>query len=250
MKFALPSDEHHPYQDDRAIEVAMKIVSDFDPDLIMTGSDGMDFYQFSRFNQNPARMKIGFKEELDSWKRTQKMWIDAAPNAERFYIKGNHEDRLRKYIWKNAQLYGVEALELPMLLGFDELHIPYVSVYEDFYEKVIDNVVSIKHGQFARKFSAYSAKAEMENEKHSISTITFHTHRGGSFWSRTRHGIIQAHEGFCLCLMEPEYVHHPDWQQGIVVGEVVNGMLSVEPVLIVDYAGQKRAIWRGKEYTA
>ena len=69
-------------------------------------------------------------------------------------------------------------------------------------------------------------------------------------WSRTRHGVVQAHEGFCLCLLEPEYTHHPDWQQGIIVGEVVDGMLSVEPILITDKAGKKKAIWRGKEYSA
>ena len=33
MKIAFPTDEHFPFQDDQAREVAMMIVQDFDPDL-------------------------------------------------------------------------------------------------------------------------------------------------------------------------------------------------------------------------
>lgn len=251
MRFALPSDEHHPYQDDKAIEVAMKVVSDFDPNFIIAGSDGLDFYELSKFNKDPKRLKAGgLQEEIESWTKGQRAWMDAAPNAIRRYLKGNHEDRLRKYLWKNPEMFGLEALELPNLLNFMKLNIDFTSVYEDFYEYVLERTVVIKHGNYVRKFSAYSAKAELEDEKYSISTITFHTHRGGSYYSRTRNGVVQAHEGFCLCLLEPEYVHHPDWQQGIILGEVKDGKVSVEPVLIEDHVGFKRAIWRGKEYLA
>jgi len=247
MKFVFDTDEHHPYQDDRAIELAQRITNDFDPDILFVGSDGIDFYQLSHFNKNPLK-QYRLQQEINSWKKTQLAWIDAAPNAVRKYIKGNHEDRLRKYLWANQEMFGLDALELPNLLDFMKLKIDFKSVTEDFYEYVIDNVAVIKHGEYARKFSGYSAKAEIEAERNSISTFTGHSHRGGSHLARTRRGVVQAYECFCLCLLEPEYAHHPDWQQGIMLGTITNGVISAEPVVFVEKLGRKTAIWRDKEY--
>ena len=57
MKLAFVTDEHHPFQDDHARSVALKIVQDFDPDMVVCGSDGIDFYQVSHFDKNPERVK-------------------------------------------------------------------------------------------------------------------------------------------------------------------------------------------------
>jgi len=100
-----------------------------------------------------------------------------------------------------------------------------------------------------RKNSAYSARAELEREFYAVSTISGHTHRGGSYFVTTRFGVKQAHEGFCLCRLDPEYVVNPDWQQGIVLAEVINSNLIVEPIPFYDSYGKKSAVWRGKEYT-
>jgi hypothetical protein len=250
VKIAFPTDEHYPYQDERARSLALEIVRDFDPDLLITGSDGLDFYALSNFSKNPKR--IGqLQKEIDAWKVGQREWKDAAPDARRSYLKGNHEDRLRKWLWEHPEMHSLDALKLSGLLGFDELGIEY-NVDEDSdwanSEYVFGGTLVIRHGNLVRKGSGMSARAELDSERFSISILTGHTHRGGSIFTRTRTGVIQGHECFCLCSLEPEYVRHPDWQQGIVLAEVHDRDLIVEPVPFNSLRCIKHAIWRGKEY--
>jgi len=83
-KIAIPTDEHIPFQDDRARAVALKIVADYQPDIRIAGSDGVDFYMLSRFDKNPLRAAFGLQGEIDMWKASQREWRDAAPMPGRF----------------------------------------------------------------------------------------------------------------------------------------------------------------------
>lgn len=243
MKLAFATDQHCPFQDDRALDVALKVVSDFSPDLLVAGSDGIDFYAISSFDRDPERMKVGLQDELDVWTRTQVSWRDAAPKARRVYIQGNHEDRLRKYLWRHPELSTLNALRTENLLAFDELGIEQM---EDD-EIVINDLLVVKHGKYVRQHSGMSAKAEVEGEKFAVSTLTGHTHRGGIFYATTRNGVVQAAEGFCLCRLDPDYVTRPNWQQGIVLATITDEVVF-EPVLISGVGTTRSAIFRGKEY--
>jgi hypothetical protein len=245
VRLAFPTDEHHPFQDDEAIELALRIVEDFQPDEIIVGSDGIDFYSISKFSKDPERLK-GFtlQAEINSWKATQRKWISAAPYARRRYLTGNHEDRLEKYIWDHPELHGLEALRLPALLGFDDLGLTGVEP-----EITYGDLLVVKHGTVVRRHSAYTAKGELENEMYAISTLTGHTHRGGAHLATSRHGLVQAVEAFCLCDTSPAYIKGaPNWQQGIVLATVSDFGVHFEPVPFFNYLGKTRAIWRGKQY--
>ena len=113
---------------------------------------------------------------------------------------------------------------------------------------IFNNKLIITHGSTVRKFSAYTARAEAEKIRYSMSVMTGHTHRGGRFFTTTRAGIIQAVECFCLCSLAPEYMCNPDWQQGLVLAEVDEDMLSIEMIPFHQVGGKLVARWRGKEY--
>jgi len=244
MKVAFPTDEHFPFQDERARSVALQIVSDFKPDIRITGSDGMDFYSLSKFDKNPRRIKVDLQAEIDAWVMGQYEWIDATPGAEVYWIPGNHEDRLRRWLWSHPQFYGLDALKWENLLSFGQLGIKEATDGAvDLFGKLV-----IKHGSVVRKNAAYTAMAELNNEFFQISTLTGHTHRGGVTYATTRRGVVQGVECFSLCDQKPEYVKHPNWQQGIVLAEVTQESMAIEPVHFDRHFGKVRAIWRGKEY--
>ena len=91
VKIAFPTDQHVPYQDKPAVALAMKIVQKFDPDVLISGSDGMDFYAVSHFDKNPDRAgETKLQNEINQWQENQKDWISAAPRAERRFLLGNH----------------------------------------------------------------------------------------------------------------------------------------------------------------
>jgi hypothetical protein len=248
-KVVFPTDEHYPYQDEHARSVALQIVSDFNPDVRIAGSDGIDFYSISKFDKNPSRMKT-LQKEIDAWTAGQKEWRDAAPEANAFFLVGNHEYRFTRYLYNHPELYDLEALQFPNLLGLVSLGIYWEKSKGDAanLELNLYNRLLIKHGNLVRKHSAYSARAEIENEFYSISTLTGHTHRGGSHYAQTRQGVVVAHECFCLCRLDPGYVQNPNWQQGIVLADVTAGSLSIEPIPFYQEHGLTKAIWRGKEY--
>lgn len=251
MRVIFPTDEHYPFQDERARSVALKIAQDFDPELRIAGSDGIDFYSISKYDKNPARIKaFGLQNEIDLWKGGQLEWLSATPNAKVFFIKGNHEDRLRRWLWRNPDIADLDALQLPTLLDMNRLKIYWEKNKGESanLELNIYNKLLIKHGDIVRKFSAYSAKAELEAEHFSISVLTGHTHRGGTHYATTRRGAVVAQEGFCLCSLDPEYTTNPNWQQGIVLATVTPESLFMEPIPFYEAYGKKRAIWRDKEY--
>ena len=143
--------------------MALQIVSDFHPDLLVVGSDGIDFCGISHFDRDPARVKEGgLQSEIDAWKTNQREWADAAGEGLRWFIPGNHEDRLRKYLWRHPELYGLKALSLPKILELEELGIG----YDESDELIVEDSLVIKHGQIVRSHSAMTARAELEGEKH------------------------------------------------------------------------------------
>lgn len=250
-KIIFPTDEHFPFQDEKARSVALQIAADFKPDVRISGSDGIDFYSISKYDKDPARVKsVGIQFEIDQWKAGQREWIDACPDANAFFIVGNHEDRLRRWIWQHPEISDLEVLRLQSILG-----LPSLGVYWETekglsanLELVVHGRLVIKHGDIIRKNSAYTANAELEKEAFSTSVLTGHTHRGGTTFRRTRHGIVQATECFCLCDLNPQYVVRPNWQQGMVIATVTPESESIEAIPFHKQGSKTFAVWREKYY--
>ena len=247
-RIAFPTDEHFPYQDDHARSVALKIVRDFDPDVRVTMSDGLDFYAVSRFDKDPKVLLYGgLQKEIDAWQAGQREWLDAAPRAINKAILGNHEDRLNRYLRRNPELYDLQALELEHLLDFKALNITGKVVDELLFGS--DSQLTITHGSVVRQSSAYSAKGELDRAFHSTTVLSGHTHRGGSHYVTVRNDVVSAHECFCLCDLNPTYMKHPNWQQGITLATMRNDIPVIEAIPFHRLDGKVVAYWRGKEYT-
>lgn len=245
IKVAFPTDMHYPFQDDHAVSVALQIVQDFDPDILVAGSDGIDFYAISTYSKDPKRVKsTGLQSEIDAWRKGQREWNDAAPRAYKPFIIGNHEDRLRRWVWEHPGASDLRSLEMSRLLELDSLGIELAPNNE----VIVGDVLLIKHGDFVRSHSAFSAKAELMNEVYQFNVMTGHTHRGGSYFVTARGNVFHAHECFCLCDTSPEYKKNPNWQQGISLATVWDGHVSVEQIPIFTNSNGKVAHWRDREY--
>jgi len=248
-KIVFPTDEHHPYVDWNALAVATQITKDFEPDVRFAGSDGVDFYSISRFDKDPDLFRNNLQVELDSWAFAQSLWQAVTPDATVYFLIGNHEDRLRRYLWKNKELYGLRALELENIFRFKELGIT-MSQY-DGLEQNFSNHLVVKHGSIVRKHSGYTARAELEKENYSISTLSGHTHRGAHIFQSTRSGVKQAVEAFCLCNTSPNYLHNPNWQNGLVFATVDDQGVEFELIPFRKSSdGKITAKWRDKYYTS
>lgn len=243
------SDAHAPYHDQHAFQLFLKVVTVFQPNTIVLNGDWSDFYICSAYDKDPERLRNGrMQDELNLVLDLFRQVIAAKPaNCRVVFIPGNHEDRLRRYLWRNPTLHGLKALELPNLLGLAELGID----YEPKEVKIANGNLIIKHGTKVRPAGGASARAELEAEKFSVSTVTGHTHRIGHTQVTTRRGMVGAWEGGCLCSLDvaADYVSGmPDWQLGVttIYSDSVSDAFSVVPVSFLGHGENMKAVLEGR----
>lgn len=242
------SDAHTPYHDPYAFDLFLKVVTIFQPNLLVLNGDWSDFYAVSAYDKNPERIKNGrLQEELDAFKALMRRLVAVKPSDCRIvFLPGNHEDRLRRYLWRNPALFGLDALELPNLLGLAELGIE----YEPQEVLLANGNLVIKHGTKVRPAAGASAMAELQEEMFSISTITGHTHRMGAAYATHRRGIVGAWEGGCLCskVVSEDYKRNPNWQLGIttIYSDSAGDAFSVVPVAFLGEGAGMKATLEGR----
>lgn len=189
----------------------MAFVEAFQPDRTWLLGDVLDFYQLSNFEQDPQRA-LCLQSDIDCAHGLLERLRAAAPNSRTVLIRGNHEDRLRRFLWssRNPALSSLRGLSVPELLGLGELGIGYE---ESGRVRVGDFV--IKHGDIVRPRSGYTATGELDRA--GMSGVSGHTHRLGQVYRRNLSGSTTWVEAGCLCDLQPEYLRGnvADWQHGL-----------------------------------
>jgi hypothetical protein len=181
----------------------------------------------------------------------------AAPSATLEWVKGNHEERLKKHLMRHDPLL-YDALDMEKLFVLadqdDTLkgwsYIEESEIFEEEYNLIL------AHGEVVRKFSAYTAKAHLE--KLLFSVIIGHSHRLGLHQrtsARSRYleeDPMFAVENGCLCRFDQPYVNGStsDWQRGFTVLDIdlseEKPLLTPTLISITD----DRASFQGKTFKA
>jgi transposase-like protein/predicted phosphodiesterase len=238
LKVVWLSDTHVPWQDDRALALVYAILDIVQPDIVIHGGDLLDCYKLSRFDKNPWEDKA-LQNEVDMARQILWNLRQHAPTAQIFLLEGNHEDRLRKVLWNLpedaraiAQLtHFQEQMTWPKVLDLEALGVQFVPTRDQTKLDLLPKMV-VKHGSVVRKWSGWSAKGE--HEKYGKSGVSGHSHRLGGFWHRDHNGSHVWFECGCTCLLDPDYMVDPDWQQGCLVMtfDRESGAYQMEPVFI------------------
>lgn len=239
------SDLQIPFVDWPAMKLVEHFMEDWQPDRIFYVGDIADFYGISKFDKNPARRfrlkheRAWVREMLDRHKQM-------VPNAEQTWLDGNHEERIVRYLWERApeladlddEDTGEPIMGIPALFGLNKRGIQYTS-----YAGHVDYLgFLITHGNLLSKHSSYTAK--QMSERFRSSGLSAHSHRLGMYnWTGIA-GPQAWYENGCLCRMDPEYMHNPNWQLGFHIGVVVDQKVHVLPGIIF---GRKLYI-EGKVY--
>lgn len=240
-------DVHFPVQDDKAISILYQIIQDIDPDYVVDHGDDIDAYSVSKYPKDLVK-RPDLSTEIEMAINHKRQIAQIAPHAARYYIPGNHTDRIERIIYAAAesgpmrqilQLPGVrEAISLPSILQLDKMDWEYVPHY-----KILDHDVEpliITHGSLTGV-----NHAQKEYKKHGTSGISGHIHK----WDIHHENNPGRDDVWismgCLCSLEPHYSAFSNWQQGFVVTTWHEGKMYYE---LVQIRGGKAA-FRGKVYT-
>lgn len=103
-------DTHRPYHDKRAWALLLKAAEAFKPDVIVVLGDFADFYAVSDHDKNPNRIRLLDLEIEDV--NTGLDQLDELGASEKVFVKGNHENRLERYLIRRApELFNMVKVE-------------------------------------------------------------------------------------------------------------------------------------------
>jgi len=236
------SDLHAPYEDKEAWEVFLRFTEWFQPHRLIANGDIIDMYNVSRFSRNPMR-KENLQDEVDYTKKKLGEITEAAKGADRYFVMGNHEDRLRRYLWKNPELSSLDALALPRILNLDALGFDFYDLTDELWLPPGDILVT--HGTLVRKGAGNSARFEME--KHGCHGVTGHCHRLAQYY-KAIHGKpkIWCEGGHLSDVGQVDYISHPDWTSGFTVIYHLEDSFIMQVVPILKIDGGKRIAFEGR----
>ena len=124
------SDFHVPYQDDKAISVALKLTKHVKPKIVVI-DEVIDFYSLSKFDKDPAR-KTCLQSDLDKTFNVLSKIRKALPKTRIVMVEGNHDKRLKKYLYSKAEeLSELNCLQFEKLLGLDNVRLYSLQVLFD-----------------------------------------------------------------------------------------------------------------------
>jgi hypothetical protein len=249
----LYGDTQFPFQDDASLSIVKQISEDLQPDTLVHMGDLVDAYTISDYDRDPHR-RFNLQDEINLARQHLAVMRLANPNADFHLLEGNHEDRLRRLLWRlsgpASELLNLDIIKRdltwPVLLGLPELGISFYKYDGQQAHASILPKFTLIHGNLVRKFGGYSARGEME--KYGTSGASGHCHRLGLTAHAKLDGSYIWAETGCTCKLDAEYSQNPDWQHGCVVAtfDTETGAPSLEPVYI--YNGL--AVWRGNIYKA
>lgn len=225
-------DTHVPYHDERAWQVMLAVAKSIEPDRIIILGDFVDFYAVS-FHAKALDRSRNLKWEIEQAKLKRED-LDGLGATNKVYIKGNHEDRLDRFLSTYAGPIN-ELVDFDREMGLTAngwAVVPYKQGYDLGH-------VSFTHDTGSAGINAHR---QSMNVYHG-SVVIGHTHRMAYDVVGSTKGkrILAAMLGWLGDFDRIDYVHKQkalrDWVHGFGIGhhEPETGLVYVQPVPIVNY---------------
>lgn len=261
-----------PFHDEAAFKVALSIIKDVNPDLIVNLGDYLDFAEFGRFAQEAAFARTTQKAINRASLFLGEQRAASRDDTEIVLFEGNHDRRLQNSIEANAVgAFGLQqankpdswpVLSVPHLLRLDDLGVTYVDGYPAG-EYWINDRLRCEHGSKTGPRGKVAAKMVADER---VSVICGHTHRVEKTLKTTPvQGGARVNAAYtmgCLCRIDgavpstrsatdargKPMVNYEDWQQAVGIVEYVegDGPFDVHEVLI----HEGKALFGGTLYAA
>jgi hypothetical protein len=185
--YRLDDGSYEACHDEKAISIALQVIADLQPELIVCVGDNLDFPELGKYRHSPA-YAYTTQKSIDRATVLGFELRDAAPSAKIIWLAGNHEERLPNFILDNAKAaFGLRkgntpeswpVMSVPSLCRFDESKIEYKPGYPacDFW---INEKLRVIHGNRV-KSNGSTAHIYLNQEK--VSVIYGHIHRKEIAW--------------------------------------------------------------------
>lgn len=206
------NDFHIPYHNLPACNAAIDYGIKKNVNTIILGGDFFDFYQTSTFDTDPRRRHL--PEELEIGAEFLDALREAFPDAVFYFLAGNHEYRLERYLRiKAPELYGIPDFRLDVLLHFGERSINYIA---DKRVIKMGNLNGLHGHEFGGGINVPVNPARTVYLKTHVSTLIGHLHQASEH-SETHldNKLITCFSVAGLMDLHPEYRPINNWGHGL-----------------------------------
>ena len=212
---AVWGDLHIPYHESDAVKAAIKLAKDDKVDAIFLNGDVLDFFGLSFHEKNPKN-RPRISEELESARQFLKGLRKHFPNIPIYWIDGNHEYRLERYLAVKApELLDTSEFQIATLLRMAEYGITYLG----FRTKCYFGKLLVEHGDRLKGTGGVNP-ARSARLKYKRSVLVNHFHKLSVDSGKQYDGdVMTCWSNGCLCELEPEYME---------VNEHVHGVCHVQ----------------------
>jgi predicted phosphodiesterase len=211
-KILLISDLHIPYHDINAITTAIKTGANEGVDTVFINGDLLDFYQLSFHEKDPRKRSIA--DELEDCRQFFNSLRTAMPKVNIYYIPGNHEYRLERYLRVKApELLDVEEFRLDVLLRVAEYGVEYIS----YASKCYFGKLLVEHGDKIKGAGGVNPARTLylRLKRHAICG---HFHRSTESTEKVYDGdVYVTYSVGCLCELEPGYMEVNNHNHGFAI---------------------------------
>lgn len=225
-------DTHLPYHDVRTIELAIATAKKHRAVGVLLNGDIADCHELSTFDRDPTMPR--YVEERQAVIAFLAYLRDRLPKARIIYKKGNHEERLDRYLMRHAPaLFGLEALGMPALFQLREHGVEYVG------ERRVVNLgkLAVVHGhEFRPQVATPVNPARGVFLRARQSVLTSHWHQTSEHNAPNISGKLQAAWSIgCACQLNPPYNPLNSWNHGWAMVELgQDGGFSVRNLRVVN----------------
>lgn len=224
------ADLHIPLHSVDATEQLIERVRHLHPNAVCLNGDILDFDSLSLFLSDPTGKKL--QEELDIAREFLDRFRSAIGRAKWSLCLGNHEDRLRQYLWKNPAISGLRALELSALLGLPKDKC--VAYGEPvFYGS--SNEVAVYHTETMGKANKNNTQRALDRITRTGSqvTVTSHMHASSCIWTHDRQGCGCSVVTPCLQNKQEWSKPFPNWDIGWTEITILPGRYPIAQQVIL-----------------
>jgi predicted phosphodiesterase len=204
-------------QNKKIEEKFLKTIKEMKPDVVVLMGDVIDLESISPFTRKEKDFLLS--DEILATERYLKRVKDVSRDAEVYYLEGNHETRLAKYLERRAdKLRDADQFQIENILGLDDLGIDWMA-HNPRYGLKIDGVLYTHYlyevrmraipGKLGVDCSIKAGQSVCVGHGHELSA-TYHT-----VGTKRTLGVMTG----CMCTTQAgrEYVNFPKWVPGFVI---------------------------------
>jgi predicted phosphodiesterase len=240
------TDIHFPHEDALVWKLVKQIAREHQPDLVWLNGDIIDARSVSRFKIDPVE-KFRLGDDLKHARARLRELRECVPNANIAYKEGNHDRRVKHFVWNHAEeLSTLDDLELSNLLRLHELEIAYIG------PEIRSKIGELFHIHGDEVKIGYANPARSLIQKIHANVICGHVHRFSVAYENALGGNMHVAQSIgCGQRLDVDFDFNPQWQQGFaLIHYVPSGLFHIDAIEIFTDGGTKCCIVGGKLYKA